>query len=87
MEEQISRLFGNTRRSQSDPNPGVFSLEGRPVSCPHCDGTQFEMGEAQLNTAFATLIELDWLNKTASILSCTTCGQIQWFGRPPTRDA
>jgi hypothetical protein len=45
------------------------------------------MGEAQLNTALATLIELDWLNNSAIILNCTACGQIQWFAVEPTRSS
>lgn len=74
------------RRSRK-PDPGSYSLEGKLVHCPHCQGTQFIAGEAQLNTALATLIELDWMNKTATILTCTSCGRIQWFGVQPTRDA
>jgi len=83
----MNRLFGNTRRTQQDQTPSGFSLAGKAVHCPHCDGAQFIVGQAQLNTALATLIELDWLNKTASILRCTDCGQIQWFAMEPTRSA
>ena len=74
-------------RKSSSPSPGGYSLEGKPVDCPHCQGTQFTAGEAQLNTALATLIDLDWINKSATILTCTSCGQIQWFGVQPTRDS
>ena len=74
-------------RKSKEAIPGEYSLAGKPVNCPHCQGTQFNAGEAQLNTAIATLIELDWLNKTATILSCTACGQIQWFGVEPTRSS
>ncbi|MGB2963648.1 MAG: hypothetical protein WBB69_06645 [Anaerolineales bacterium] len=74
-------------RKSSSLSPGQYSLEGKPVDCPHCQGDQFIAGEAQLNTALATLIELDWMNKTATILTCTSCGRIQWFGVQPTRDA
>ena len=75
-----------TRKSRI-PSPGNYSLAGKSVKCPHCGGAQFTAGEAQLNTALATLIELDFLNKTAAILSCTSCGQIQWFGQQPSRDS
>lgn len=75
-----------TRKSK-EAIPGEYSLAGRSVHCPHCQGTQFIAGEAQLNTAFATLIELDWLNKTAAILTCTSCSQIQWFRVQPSRDS
>lgn len=69
------------------PDPGRYSLEGKPVGCPHCDGSEFNAGEAQLNTALMTLIELDWINKTATILTCTSCGQIQLFSQHPSRDS
>ena len=45
-------------RKSRKPDPGRYSLEGKPVHCPHCQGAQFTAGEAQLNTAFATLIDL-----------------------------
>ena len=82
----VNKEFKMKRKSKK-PNPGGYSLEGKPVLCPHCNGDQFIAGEAQLNTAFATLIELDWMNKTAAILSCASCGQIQWFRVQPTRNS
>ena len=72
------------RRSKKLP-PGRFSLNGKGIHCPHCDGTEFIAGEAQLNTALATLIDLDWVNKSAAILTCTACGQIQWYATEPMR--
>ena len=33
-----------------------------------------------------TLIELDWINKSAAILTCSACGQIQWFSAQPARE-
>ena len=74
-------------RRSSVPEPGRYSLGSKTVNCPHCGGDQFNPGEAQLNTALATLIELDWTNKSAAILTCTSCGQIQWFSVGPTREA
>ena len=71
-------------RKSSNPSPAQYSLEGKPVHCPHCNGSEFTTGQAQLNTALATLIELDWMNKTATVQTCTSCGQIQWFGVQPT---
>ena len=80
-------IFRKSSRSNPDPTPGTFSLEGKPVRCPHCDGAQFVAGQAQLNTALASLFELDWLNETAIILSCVSCGQIQWFAKEPARSS
>jgi predicted nucleic-acid-binding Zn-ribbon protein len=68
-----------------DSTPGGYSLAGKPVLCPHCGGAEFKVGEAQLNTAFATLLKLDWTNKSATILTCVACGQIQWFEQSPSR--
>ncbi|ODA40818.1 hypothetical protein DSBG_2394 [Desulfosporosinus sp. BG] len=34
-----------------------------------------------MNTATATFLNLDWLNKSATVLICTHCGYIQWFGK------
>ena len=74
-------------RKSKEAVPGNYSLAGKSVKCPHCGGAQFTAGEAQLNTAFATLIDLDWIDKSAFILTCTSCGQIQWFAEQPARDS
>lgn len=75
-----------SRRSR-DIAPGRYTLAGKPVGCPHCGGREFREGEAQLNTAFTTLIDLDWIDKSASILTCSACGQIQWFAGKPARES
>ncbi len=72
-------------KRDAESGPGEFSLSGRPVQCPHCGGSQFKCGEAQLNTALATLLNLDWIDRSANVLICTTCSQIQWFGDRPER--
>ncbi|WP_242833119.1 hypothetical protein [Desulfosporosinus acidiphilus] len=38
-----------------------------------------------MNTAGATFLNLDWLNKSATILICTKCGYIQWFAESPEK--
>ena len=58
-----------------------FAAAGRPVTCPHCGRDTFQRGAALLNTAGMTLLELDWLNKSATTLACTRCGLVQWFVR------
>jgi predicted nucleic-acid-binding Zn-ribbon protein len=73
------------RRKKRNPEPGRYTLAGKTVECPHCGGAEFRAGEAQLNTALTTLFELDWIDKTATILTCTVCGQIQWFVESPAR--
>ncbi len=78
-------LDRDVKRSNDDSNIGQYSLDGKPVRCPHCNGAHFKSDEAQLNTAFATLLDLDWTNKSATILICNSCSQIQWFGTRPSR--
>lgn len=60
--------------------PGKFEAAGIKIVCPHCKNDQFERSQAQLNTAGLTFLGLDWLNKSASILVCSHCSYIQWFG-------
>ena len=74
-------------RKSKEAVPGKYSLAGKTVQCLHCQGTEFSASEAKLNTTFMTLIELDWADKSATILTCTACGQIQWFGQQPSRDS
>lgn len=81
----IKDLGREPKDADDDSDLGQYSLEGKSVLCPHCNGAQFKAGEAQLNTAFATLLNLDWTNKSTTILICASCGQIQWFEKQPLR--
>ena len=65
--------------------PSSYRAGGIKVICTHCKNDVFQQGEAQLNTATASLFNLDWLNKSAKILICTQCGLIQWFGNEPQK--
>ena len=65
--------------------PGEYALADKPIQCPHCSGRVFQVGEGQLNTALMTFFKLDWLDESATVLICTNCSQIQWFGKRPVR--
>ena len=75
-------MFNNEKNESS---LGQYALRGSDVLCPHCKGDRFTAGEAQLNTALATLINLDWANRSATILTCASCGQILWFQNAPDK--
>ena len=76
--------FKQGMQEATDPlNAGRFQAGGKEIVCPHCGNKQFDTGKAQLNTAVATLFELDWLNKSANILICKNCSHILWFGKSP----
>ena len=66
--------------------PGPYSAAGVKIVCPHCKNETFNRQEALLNTRGLTLVELDWLNKSATALLCTNCSLIQWFGKEPERE-
>jgi predicted nucleic-acid-binding Zn-ribbon protein len=79
-------LFGKTRvfdSTEKVTGAHSFSLLGKSILCPQCGNSQFEMGSALLNTAGMTFMNLDWANRQATILTCTTCSHIQWYLRQP----
>ena len=63
--------------------PVHFSIGGKQVRCPHCGGAEFESREVLLNTRGATLVNLDWLNRGATVLTCKACSRIEWFNEAP----
>ena len=67
-------------------NPAArFLIAGGEVSCPQCHNNFFREGSAQLNTAAMSLVNLDWVNKSATTLVCSQCSFISWFYDSPTR--
>ena len=60
-----------------------FRIQGKGIVCPHCDSDRFEIGSALLNTSGMTFFNLDWANRQATILTCSTCTHIQWFLQQP----
>lgn len=82
---KVSNFFNRIKRgvkaAKESFGPTSYRAAGIQVVCPHCRNDVFEKGEAQLNTAAATFLNLDWLNKSATVLICTGCGYIQWFGK------
>ena len=62
-----------------------YSSGGKRIKCAHCSGTRFREKQAQLNTWFATFLNFDWLNRSATALTCFGCGHIMWFAQKPTR--
>ena len=65
--------------------PAGYQAGGVQVRCTHCQGELFQEQEALLNTSGATLVNLDWLNKSGTALVCENCGLIQWFAKKPCR--
>jgi predicted nucleic-acid-binding Zn-ribbon protein len=58
---------------------GHFEVDGKRVSCAHCRGKKFTAKEILLNTWLLSLLRIDWLDSSATVLSCKKCGQLTWF--------
>jgi hypothetical protein len=65
------------------PDGERYLVAGKGVSCGHCAGDRFVEGRAQLNTAGMSFLNLDWANRSAATLTCTSCGRIEWFLADP----
>ncbi|MBK1791894.1 hypothetical protein [Persicirhabdus sediminis] len=56
-----------------------FTIAGKQLTCPHCQSLEFTKSSAQLNTAMASFMGVDWLNRSADTYQCLACGRIEWF--------
>ena len=65
------------------PDGERYVVAGKPATCGHCGRDRFVEGRAQLNTAGLTFMNLDWANRSAATLTCTSCGRIEWFLSDP----
>jgi uncharacterized protein len=65
------------------PEGERYAVAGKAVACLHCSHDRFVEGRAQLNTAGLTFFNLDWANRSAATLACTSCGRIEWYLTDP----
>lgn len=56
-----------------------YEIAGHIVTCSHCGGEEFDERSAQLNTAGLSFLDLDWANRSATVLVCKHCGHLEWF--------
>jgi hypothetical protein len=63
---------------KSNP-PEMVTIKGHELVCPVCSNKTFWQGRAQLNTAVASLFNLDWTNHSATYFVCSSCTHISWF--------
>jgi hypothetical protein len=62
-----------------------YQIRGKEIVCLHCGNDQFDEGSALLNTSGMTFLNLDWANRSATVLVCQYCGHIQWFLQHPEK--
>ena len=60
---------------------GNFEVVGKRVTCFHCGGTGFKAQEILLNTWLLSLMRIDWLDSSATVLTCDKCGRLTWFAQ------
>ncbi|MFH0992223.1 MAG: hypothetical protein V1799_19660 [bacterium] len=81
----FERLGRVVRAMKKAMGPGSYVLVGEKILCHHCGHDKFEEGSALLNTAGLTFLNLDWANKSATILVCKQCGRLEWFIERPEK--
>lgn len=59
----------------------AYEIAGRPVVCSHCGGREFDESRALLNSTALTFLDLDWADRSATVLACRSCGHLEWFVR------
>jgi len=86
-EQPVGRFFAAAKRGVQAmgeaPAGERYVVADRAVSCGHCASDRFVEGRAQLNIAGLTFLNLDWANRSAATLTCTSCGRIEWFLADP----
>ena len=70
---------------EGDTSGDVYGAAGKKIACGHCGSERFTAGSAKLNTTMMTFLDLDWLNRSATILICGNCGEIRWFIKEPEK--
>ena len=74
------------RKPQRNPplipkDDGHFEVGGKRVTCSHCGGTSFKAQEILLNTWLLSLLRIDWLDSSSTVLACDKCGKLIWFAQ------
>lgn len=73
------------KRAYAGDDSQRYQVAGKKVACPHCGEDNFDTGTAMLNTAGMTLLGLDWADRSAHLLICTSCSRVEWFLQAPER--
>ncbi len=81
------KLFGGNKGVLGHKEVTTVEIHGRPIRCLICSHDQFWRHDVQLNTAMASFMDLDWMNKSAVCAVCDNCGYIHWFIPPEVNDS
>jgi predicted nucleic-acid-binding Zn-ribbon protein len=64
------------------PPPAPVTIARRALVCPHCEGTRFVTTKVSLNTRGSSFLNVEWLDKEASVMICASCTRMEWFYDP-----
>ena len=62
---------------------GRYAVAGKALTCSHCGGDTFREQQVLLNTWLMSLLRVDWLDSSATVLSCENCNKLTWFAQSP----
>lgn len=81
--EKMKRKGEEYLKKEEEQKGGRKYISGGDIeiTCVHCKHDHFHKGNALLNTRGMTFFDLDWLNESATTLTCARCGYIHWFGK------
>jgi len=85
MSNFMGRLKRATKAAFEGGGATQYAQKGQKIACPQCGNDRFEEGSAQLNTAGMTALNLDWANRSATLLVCSQCSRIDWYMDRPER--
>jgi len=60
-------------------DPISVEVQGRALKCLVCGHDEFWKKAAQLNTAGASFLNLEWTSPSGICYLCARCGYIHWF--------
>lgn len=63
--------------------PAEYTIADKQIRCPHCGETTFFTRQSLLDTRGLSVVDLEWLNPSATVLICAECGRIEWFAHQP----
>ncbi|MEW5842550.1 MAG: DNA-binding protein [Bacteroidota bacterium] len=70
-------------KKQQEPFISSYKALDKRIICPNCGNDKFLVRDVLLNTPGMTFFGLDWANRNATALICTSCTRIEWYFEKP----
>lgn len=76
---RIDALDSVMRMARSSNSAAPLVHLDKTLQCHFCGHDHFYQREGKIQTTGLTLLDLDWLNKSATCVVCERCGFVHWF--------